>query len=464
MWNRLWDFLDRWLFGPASVGPDPAAVIVRLLRYPYAVLRDLWRGQINLRAMGLVFTTLLALIPLLAFAFAILKVFGAHRELEPIVGEFFRPLGPQSAKELTDRTMEFADSVSGGIVGSLGFALLVWTLLGTIRKVEESFNFLWHVQQPRSFGRRIAEHLSLLVIGPILLVGFIGLSHAALQSAVVRELTEQPFAADLMAHALRLAPYAMVTAVFTVLYMLVPNTRVQLRAALIGAVVAGVLWAAVGTMFTRFVVYSVRLTIVYAGFAVIVAAVLWTYFGWLILLAGARLSFYVQNPGYLRLGLEELRLSAAETEQLAIRVMYLVGRAHVTGEKRWTVGALARDLALPSAAVAEIVTALERAGLLIVTEKGELVPGRDIGRIGVLEILDVARNQRSGHLLPRVSPLPAVDRIFEHLNEAWHERCADRTLRMLIDEDLQTAGASATPQPSRIARQAHPVRRGEGKG
>lgn len=462
MWNRLWDFLDRWLFGPASVGPGPAAVTVRLLRYPYAVLRDLWRGQINLRAMGLVFTTLLALIPLLAFAFAILKVFGAHRDLEPIVAEFFRPLGPASAKELTRRTMEFADSVSGGIVGSVGFALLVWTLLGTIRKVEESFNFLWHVQQPRSFGRRIAEHLSLLVIGPILLVGFIGLSHAALQSAPIRELTEQAFAKRLLTGALGLAPYAMVTALFTVLYMFVPNTRVQLRAALIGAVVAGVLWAAVGTIFTAFVVYSVRLTIVYAGFAVIVAAVLWTYFGWLILLAGTRLAFYVQNPGYLRLGLEELRLSAAETEQIAIRVMYLVGRAHVTGEKRWTVGALARNLALPSIAVAEIVTALERAGLLTATEKGELVPGRDIGRIGVLEILDVARNQRSGHLVPRAAPLPAVDRMFTRLNEAWHERCADRTLRMLIEEDLQAAVPSPVPEPPRVTRHPQPLKRGDG--
>ena len=79
--------------------------------------------------------------------------------------------------------MEFADSVSTGIVGSVGFALLLWTLLGTIKKVEDSFNFLWRVEQPRSFARRVAEYVSLLIIGPILLVGFIGLSHKALGGA-----------------------------------------------------------------------------------------------------------------------------------------------------------------------------------------------------------------------------------------------------------------------------------------
>ena len=180
MWLRLWSFLDSLFFGPASIGPRPPAVLVRVLRYPYAVLRDLWRGDINLRAMGLVYTTLLSIVPLIAFAFAVLKGFGAHRDLEPVVYEFFKPMGEISAQEITRRVMEFADRVSTGIVGSVGFALLVWTLLGTIKKVEDSFNFLWRVEQPRSFARRVAEYLSLLIIGPILLVGFLALSHAAL--------------------------------------------------------------------------------------------------------------------------------------------------------------------------------------------------------------------------------------------------------------------------------------------
>ena len=81
-------------------------------------------------------------------------------------------------------------------------------------------------------------------------------------------------------------------------------------------------------MFTALVVYSTRLTIVYAGFAIIVAALLWTYFGWLILLVGAQLSFYVQNRNYLRLGLTELRLSAVQREQLTLKVMYLIARAY----------------------------------------------------------------------------------------------------------------------------------------
>ena len=434
MWVRIWAFLDRCFFGTAAARPGALGTALRILQYPYAVVRDLSRGEINLRAMGLVYTTLLSFIPLLAFSFAILKIFGGHRDLQPIVYEFFRPVGEAAAAELTDRVMQFASHVSSGLVGSVGLALLAWTLVGTIKKVEDSFNFVWHVDHPRSFARRLAEYTSLLIAGPILLVGFLGLTHAALSSAPVQEVVSLPLLHRLRGASIALAPYAMVTAFFTALYMMVPNTRVQWRAALTGALVGGVLWAAVGKMFTAFVVYSTRLTIVYAGFAFVVAALLWTYFGWLILLAGAQLSFYVQNPAYLRLGLQQLRLSSVELEQLALKLMYFVGRTHVAGGRLWSVNRLANELGLPGIAVAQMVTALEHAGLLIVTDDDELVPARDTGGIGVNEILDIARNQQSGHLAPRYVPVPPVDRVLASVEEARRSRCGELTLRDLIDE------------------------------
>jgi membrane protein len=434
MWARIWAFLDWCFFGPVATREGTLGLSLRVLRYPYAVVRDLSRGDINLRAMGLVYTTLLSIIPLVAFSFAILKIFGAHRDLEPIVYEFFRPVGGAAAGELAGRVIKFAARVSSGVVGTVGFTLLAWTLLGTIKKVEDSFNFLWHVDHPRSFARRIAEYLSLLVVGPLLLVGFIGLSHAALASGPMQEVARLPLLDRVTAAGIWLAPYAMVTAFFTGLYMFIPNTRVHWRPAVIGALVGGVLWAAVGKMFTAFVVYSTRLTIVYAGFAFVVAALLWTYFGWLILLAGAQLSFYIQNPAYLRLGLQELRLSSIELEQLALKLMYFVGRTHVNGDKRWTVNRLATELGLPGIAVAQLAASFERAGLLIVTEDDELVPARDIGRIDVYEILEIARNQRSGHVAPRNVTIPSVDRLLAAIDEARRSRCGDLTLRDLVEE------------------------------
>ncbi|HLY52354.1 MAG TPA: YihY/virulence factor BrkB family protein [Steroidobacteraceae bacterium] len=431
---RFWAFLDWCFFGAASQRAGPAGAALRILQYPYAVIRDLSRGQINLRAMSLVYTTLLSLIPLLAFSFAILKVFGGHRDLVPIVYQFFAPVGEPAATDLTTRVVQFASRVSNGVVGSVGLALLAWTLIGTIKKVEDSFNFLWRVEQARSFARRAAEYSMLLVAGPVLLVAFVGLTQHALSSGPVQEVVRLPVPQWLRAAGIALAPYAMVSAFFTALYMMVPNTRVQWRAALTGALVGGILWAAVGKTFTALVVYSTRLTIVYAGFAFVVAGLLWTYLGWLILLAGAQLSFYVQNPAYLRLGLQQLRLSAGELEELALRLMYFVGRAHLAGGTRWTVNRLAAELGLPAIAVANMAATLERAGLLIVSDDDQLIPGRDMGHIGVYEILEIARSERSGHLAPRNLPIPPVDRVLAGLEEARRSRCAQLTLRDLVEE------------------------------
>ena len=456
MWLQFWSFLDRLLFGPASVGPRPPAVILRVLRYPYAVARDLAHGDINLRAMGLVYTTLLSVVPLIAFAFAVLKGFGAHRDLEPIIFKFFEPMGEAGAHDITQRIMEFADNVSSGIVGSVGFALLVWTLLTTIQKVEDSFNFLWRVEQPRSWARRVAEYLSLLVMGPILLVGFLGLSHATIGRALDSAATEVPFLQQLAQFGVTLSPYAMVTTFFLVMYMFVPNTRVQWKPALIGALTAGVIWAAVGKLFTGLVMLSARITLVYAGFVSIVGALLWTYLGWLILLAGTLLSFYIQNPSYLRIGLQPLRLSCSEMEQLALKTMFLVARTHVTGGERWTINRLAAEIGLPGIAIAQIGGTLEKAGLLIVTEDDEFVPGRDIGRITLQEIVEVARNQRSGHSAARGLQIPAVERLSDSLEKAWRDMCNTRTLRDLLEESpLEAVKKDDSLPGERHLRQQH---------
>ena len=433
MYVAFWNWLDSYLFGEYSEGTTPGALALRVLRYPYAILRDLSRGQINLYAMGLVYATLLSLVPLIAFAFAVLKAFGAHRELQPIIYEFFKPVGA-SAGELTQRVMDFADRVSTGIVGSLGLALLLWTLLGTIKKVEDSFNFVWRVEHARSFARRVTEYVALLIVGPIVIVSFIALAHNALDTATAGFGRYMPFWDRLTAIALVVSPYVMVTAIFTAVYMFVPNTKVKWLPAAVGGVTAGVLWAAVGKVFTALVVYSTRLTIVYAGFAIIVAALLWTYFGWLILLVGAQLSFYVQNRNYLRLGLTELRLSAVQREQLTLKVMFLIARAYHDGKTRWSVESLARELGMPGIGISRIVNSLEAAKLVTLTDDEHLLPGRDLGQITLREILDIARNEKAGQVAPRQLKLPSVDAFAAKVDEAWRKSCGDMTLRDLIEE------------------------------
>ena len=108
--------------------------------------------------MSLVYSTLFAIVPVVAVAFSVLKAFGYHRELEPVLFEFLRPLGEQGYA-LTASIMGFVENVQGTLLGTIGFVFLLYTVISTIQKIEEALNFTWHVERPRSLGRRVSEYL-----------------------------------------------------------------------------------------------------------------------------------------------------------------------------------------------------------------------------------------------------------------------------------------------------------------
>ena len=145
--------LERWLFEPPeSIYGQPLWKLTRILRYPYALIRDILRGDLTLRAMSLVYTTLLSIVPLIAVSFSVLKGLGYHRELEPVLYAFLEPLGDRGY-ELTRQITTFVDNVRGDVIGSLGVLFLLYYTMSMIQKVEESFNFVWRVEQPRSLMR-----------------------------------------------------------------------------------------------------------------------------------------------------------------------------------------------------------------------------------------------------------------------------------------------------------------------
>lgn len=436
---RLQQLPDRYLFGTRSQGSGAPARVRRALRYVYALTRDLIGGQLSLRATGLVYATLLAIVPLLAFSFGILRAFNAQNVLQPLVQQFFAPMGA-AGDDVTAQVMGYANKVGGKLVGTVGLALLIWTLIGTLKRVEDGFNFTWHVNEPRSLARRLTEYLAFLIIGPVLLGAVIGLSQLAQASVPLRLLAELAWLDRFRAVALSVAPYVVICALMTLLYKIIPNTRVYWRPALIGGVVAGVLWAAVGRVLTVLVISSTRLTAVYAGLAILIAALIWTYLNWIILLLGSRVAFYAQNPSYLRLGLGDLQLSSIDTERIALAVMYCVGERHLAGGARLSVPDLATLLGYPGVAVSTLSEALEQAELLACAEDETLLPARDLSQIRVGEILEVAR-RRSRGLMDTPSALPsAVLTLHSQMEQAWRQQCGQLTLAELITAPPSPAG------------------------
>jgi membrane protein len=429
---RNWlERLEDGLFQQSrSMGP-PWGATLRWLRYPVALIRDWLGGDISIRAMSLAYTTLLSLVPLMVFSFAILKGLGARGDLRFIVHEFFRPVG-SAATQLTESVMQFVANMRGELLGSIGLAFLVYTVVTTIQKVETSFNVVWRVERTRSFGRRFAEYLSVMILGPILLAVAIGLLGTAEHSPFAQRLQAVAPFAVISGVLAQIAPYAIVTVVFTFMYSFIPNTQVQFRAALIGGVTAGIMWALVGKVFTAIILYSSQLVAVYTGFAIVLTTLIWVYLSWLILLIGAQLAFYVQFPQYLRHGLEAIELTGSDREQAALSIMYLIGRDYGAGKIFWNAARLAAELDVPSIALSPVVARLERARLIVATEKELFVPGRDPESILLADIVDAARSLQIGRLTIEVHGVGTATQVMREAETAVRERLGTRSLKDLI--------------------------------
>jgi len=410
----------------------PGRVLAVILRYLYGLTRDMFSGQLSLRAMSLVYTTLLAIVPLIAFSFSVLQGFGVHNRLEPLLFEMLAPLGDQGA-EITRQIIELVDGVRGGVLGGISLAFFIYTAVSMVQKVEESFNYVWYVAKTRSLARRLTEYMIVLLIGPVVIVIALGMIASLRSNTLVQLFLTSEAIGPVLVVTNKLTPYLLVTAVFTFLYMYMPNTRVRFKSALVGGIAGGFIWASISVIFATFVLYSTRTQLIYSGFAVAIISLIWLYLNWLVLLIGAQLAYYFQNPAFLRIGRREPRLSNAMRERLALNIMLLVGRAFRDPASSITAEEISDNLRMPSIALAPVITALEDGGLLATTEKEDLLPGKDMATIRLDDILSVVRvhGETGSYRDPKWSG--EIDALGKDLDDAVLATVGTRTLVDLLE-------------------------------
>jgi len=411
----------------------PGRFAATCLRYLYAVGRDFFSGQLTLRAMSLVYTTLLSIVPLLAFSFSVLKGFGVYQDLEPQLYGFLEPLG-EKGDEITAGVMDLVNKVNVRALGGIALLFFIYTAVAMVQKIEESFNYVWYVSRPRSFARRFTEYVFVLLIGPVAMVSAISIMGTLQSDSAVQWLLTNDLVGPLFTTLGKLTPYAIVAGVFTFLYMFMPNTRVNFTSALVGGLAGGFLWATLAAIFAAFIVGSTKNQAIYASFAIPISALIWLYLNWLILLIGSQLAFYYQNPAYLSIGRREPSLSNAMRERLALNIMFLVGREFRDPTGGVTINTLADSLRIPALTLAPVVNGLEQAGLLTLTERERLQPGRESSRIELADVLAVVRveGETGSHARPKWAG--EVENLGAKLDEAALTTVGKQTLASLLDK------------------------------
>jgi membrane protein len=431
--KKIWKRRSRARVGVKKFMLDAA----RLL---YLMVRDLVEGQLTLRAMSLVYTTLLALVPLLALSFSVLKAFGVHNQLEPLLANYLAPLGPKGS-ELTEHLIGFVENVQVGVLGTLGLALLVYTVFSLIQKIDNAFNFIWNIRKPRSLGQRFSEYLSVILVGPVFVFTAIGVTAAIASAAVVQKLV----AIDVIGTGFylvgRIVPYVLVCGAFTFFYIFIPNTRVRFVSALTGGIVAGVLWETTGWAFVSFIALSTKYAAIYSSFAILILFLVWLYLSWLILLTGAKVSYYHQHPhAFTAVSSDQHRFGSIIKERLVLLAMFLIGSHHYHNKAPWTAQALASRLGLSIDVVDVILEELVNGGFVVETAADPVtyVPAKDIERITVTGLLQCVRGADPVKQVTydKLYGFSEVDRLMQKISTAIEGALGDETIRsMVLAED-----------------------------
>jgi membrane protein len=398
------------------------------------VAQDLFGGMLTLRAMGLVYTTLLAIVPLLAVSITVMKIFGVHDQLEPTMIRLLSPLGEQSV-EISATIVGFVENMQIGLLGTIGLLFLIFTAISLIYKIESAFNHTWRLQPSRNLMQRFSGYLSVILIGPLLVFSAVGITASLGSNEIVNALNGLPYMNDLIRLAGKILPYVLVIAAFTFVYLLVPNTRVQTLSAFYGALIAGVLWESSSILFTAFVGGSTQYTAIYSGFAIMLTFMIWLYLSWLILLVGASIAYYHQNPERLKWRISNMHLSARMREQVVLQVMVSIAQAHDQQSRMKTsLEELARYQQVPVEILSRMLSALETDGLVLKSsdQPPQYLPGYSIQRIRLADILRSSRDAEDKSQTDSFRSDAPVAALLEKIDQDYESHLGDETLAQFL--------------------------------
>lgn len=414
-------------------------LVISFCRFVYLVIVDLANGQLNLRAMSLVFTTILSFVPLVAVSFSVLKAFGVHNQIEPALLNLFSHLGDK-APELTNNIIGFVDNVKVGLLGTLGIAFLFYSVISLLTKVEEAFNYTWRIHKTRTLAERFSNYLSVLMVGPVLVIAAMGTTASLLNNSVTQSLASvEPFGI-LLEFVTKLIPYVLIISAFTFVYSFVPNTKVRFIPALTGGIAAGILWQSVGYIYALVIAQSSTQTAIYAGFAIIFFFMTWLYLNWLILLVGSSVAFYRQYPEYLMSKSQSVSLNNHDREHIALNVLLMIGASFYNRQTPVSVEAIVDHLSCPKQSVEEVLQCYEAAGILqsVNAASSAYLPAVPLENLTVSEAYSAIRTSYAifspvvMHNISTDMALPIIDRVEGSISR----ELGDLTIKQIIDMNI----------------------------
>ncbi|MFC1857402.1 YihY/virulence factor BrkB family protein [Thermodesulfobacteriota bacterium] len=436
--QKFIDFLktDIWRIRMASLG-GLKFFAVKIVRIILLSIRGFSEDKLPLRASALTFYSLLSLVPVLAMIFGIAKGFGFQSILEKRLLENF-----SGQKELLTQLMGYANSMlqstKGGLIAGIGVAILFWTVVKVLGNIEQSFNDIWGIKRSRTFGRKFSDYLSMMLIGPLLLImsGSITVFIISQITSIMDKISLSEFVSPIIFFLLKFLPYGLLWILFTVIYILMPNTKVRIRSGLFAGIIAGTFYQVAQWIYINFQIGTARYNAIYGSFTALPLFLVWLQISWIIVLLGAEISFAHQHVDTFEYEPDSLHISLFNKRLIALCVSHQLVKTFVNDETPLTAVQISQKLEIPIRLTRQMLNDLVESKAFSITQlennnEPAYQPARDINKLTIQYVIEAM--DRSGTGVIHVKDSEEADILAKSL-ESFHEKIENSPENKLLKD------------------------------
>ena len=356
--QRFREFIQYDLWRQSHMGghAPKKRLLYRFLQTIILVARGFKDQVLVVRANSLSFALLFAFIPMMALVFAIARGFGFEEILKDKVSAGFLAEA-NIAPMLLEWVERYLETAREGLFLGIGLIVLIWAVHAFFNMLEKSFNSIWNVKKTRSFGRRMTNYVMTLLLVPVLVVVTSGISIFLNSTEVLAPVLQA--IEPIRKFMLRFIPFIATSAVFTWIFIAIPNTKVKFSSAIIPGIVMGFLYQVVQALSMFLVVLLTRMSIVYGAFSAIPLVLIWLNITCWLLLVGAELSFAIQNNEHFAYERDIETMSRRYKDCMTLYLLSVIIKRFEQGNTPETIQQMAKKYHLPIRLVGQLLARLE---------------------------------------------------------------------------------------------------------
>lgn len=376
---------------------------IKQLRIAVLAARGFSNDNVQLRAASLTFYTLLSVIPVVAIGFAIAKGFGLDQNLQQVIKNELQT-HPEVVNWLLEKAQAAIQDTRGGYIAGVGVIILFWSVMSLLAQIESSFNHIWQIRSSRAWYRKFTDYLTIMLIAPVFLI-----LSSSITVFIGTELTDfmsrapiLDFFKPVISSLVKFIPYVIFWIILTLIYIILPNTKVKFIPALVSGIIAGTILQILQWIYIDLQFGITKLSAIYGSFAAIPLFILLLQSSWLVVLLGAEVSFANQNLSRYEYESEALNVSHYQKRALVIMIMNMITRNFSVGDKPLSAENIAGSLKIPVRLVRDILQDLSSAGLVSVIQENErserlYQPAIDINKLTVSFVLSRLEKKGTEH-------------------------------------------------------------------